>query len=71
MRYLNQELPHYNGGPVMLTRLWARSVLEHMDFVKRKVATKAIIEPSYSGKLDEQYLLDMYKGCGRNEKRSQ
>ena len=42
----------------MLTRHGARSVLEQMNFVKRKATTAAKIEPLHFDEMKEQYLLD-------------
>jgi len=53
------KLSHENGGPVKLTRHWAKSLLERMSFVKRKATTAAKINPSHFDELKEQYLLDI------------
>ena len=42
----------------MLTRHRARSVLEQMNFVKRKATTAAKIEPLHFDEMKDQYLLD-------------
>ena len=58
-RHHNKSLSNENGAPIKLTRYWARSLLERMDFVKRKATTAAKIEPSHFDELKEQYLLDI------------
>ena len=59
VQYHNKSLSNENGGPINLTRHWARSLLERMNFVKRKATTAAKIEPSHFDELKEQYLLDI------------
>ena len=53
VQHHNKKLAHDNGGPIILTRHWARSVLEQMNFVKRKATTAAKIEPSHFDELKE------------------
>ena len=55
----NKKLSHDNGGPIKLTRHWAKSVLDRMNYVKRKASTSAKIDPSHFDELKEQYLLDI------------
>ena len=59
VRHSNKKLAHENGGPIELTRHWAKSVLVCMNFVKRKATTAAKIDPSHFDELKEQYLLDI------------
>ena len=48
-----------NGGPIELTKVWAKSLLQRLNFVKRKAATSAKVEPSHFKELKEQFLLDV------------
>jgi len=59
LNHCNKKLSHENGGPIKLTRHWAKSVLDRMNFVKQKATTTAKIEPSHFDELKEQYLLDI------------
>ena len=59
VQHHNKKLAHDNGGPITLTRHWARSILERINFVKRKATTAAKIEPSHFDELKEHYLLDI------------
>ena len=54
---LNKILTHDNNGG--LTIHWTRSVLEQMNFVKRKATTAAKIEPLHFDEMKEQYRLDI------------
>ena len=54
VQHHNKSLSNENGGPINL-----RSLLERMNFVKRKATTAAKIEPSHFDELKEQYLLDI------------
>ena len=55
----NENLLHDEGGPIKLTRHWAKSLLDRMCFVKRKATTSAKVDPSCFDDLKEQYLLDI------------
>ena len=59
VRTHNEKLLHDEGGPIKLTRHWAKSLLDRMCFVKRKATTSAKVDPSCFDDLKEQYLLDI------------
>ena len=48
-----------NGGPIELTKVWAKSLLQRLNFVKRKATTSVEVEPSHFKELKEQFLLDV------------
>lgn len=58
MRLVNKKLLNDDGGPIKLTRHWAKSLLDRTCFVKRKAATSAKVDPSFA-ELKKQYLLDI------------
>lgn len=55
----NKKLAYDNGGPIKLTKHWAKSLLSRMNFVKRKGTTSAKMEASQFDNLKEQFLLDI------------
>ena len=55
----DKNLLRENGGPIELTKVWAKSLLQHLNFVKRKATTSAKVEPSQFKELKEQFLLDI------------
>ena len=57
LQHSNKKLSHEHGGPIKLTRHWAKSLLDRMNFVKRKATTTAKIDPEHFDELKEQYLL--------------
>lgn len=59
VRNSNKKLAYDNGGPIKLTKHWARSLLSWMNFVKRKGTTSAKMEASQFDDLKEQFLLDI------------
>ena len=59
VRTHNEKILHDEGGPIKLTRHWAKSLLDRMCFVKRKATTSAKVDPSCFDDLKEQYLLDI------------
>jgi len=56
LKHCNKKLSHDNGGPIKLTRHWAKSLLDRMNYVKRKATTTAKIDPSHFDKLKQKYL---------------
>jgi len=56
---LGEEGDKASGGPIKLTRFWAKSLLNRMCFVKRKATTTAKMDPSCFAELREQYLFDI------------
>ena len=56
---VNKGLLKENGGPIELTSVWAKSIHQRINFVKRKVTTSAKVEPSHFKELKEQFLLDI------------
>ena len=48
-----------NGGPIDITKTWAKSLLSRLGFVRRKANSTAKVEPSHYEQLKEQYLLDI------------
>ena len=48
-----------NGGGIKLTDEWAKNLLKWMDFVKRKAASKAKVNPEQFEKLKEEFLLEI------------
>ena len=57
VQHYNKMLTHDNNGG--LTIHWTRSVLEQMNFVRRKATTAAKIEPLHFDEMKEQYRLDI------------
>ena len=55
----DKNLLRENGGPIELTKVWAKSLLQRLNFVKRKATTSAKVEPSHFKELKEQFLLDI------------
>ena len=56
---VNKKLLKVNGGPIDLSKSWAKSLFGHMGYVKRKVNTSFKVEPSHFEELKEQYLLNI------------
>jgi len=56
---VDKKLLKVNGGPIDLSKSWAKSILGCMGYVKRKVNTSVKIEPSHFEELRKQYLLDI------------
>lgn len=48
-----------NGGPIMLTRNWAKSLLFHLNYVKRRGSSTAKIMVHNFDELKEQFLYDI------------
>ena len=48
-----------NGGHIVLTNNWAKSLLRRMGFVKRKISTAAKVSVSNFEELKTQFLLDV------------
>ena len=48
-----------NGGHLVLTSNWGKSVLRQMGFVKRRVSTTAKISVANFGEIKAQFLLDI------------
>ena len=59
VKKVDKNLLKENGGPIDLTKVWAKSLLQHLNFVKRKATTSAKVEPSHFKELKEQFLLDI------------
>ena len=55
----DKNLLRENGGLIELTKVWAKSLLQRLNFVKRKATTSAKVEPSHFKELKEQFLLDI------------
>ena len=56
---VNKKLLKVNGGPIDLSKSWAKSLFGHMGYVKRKVNTSFKVEPSHFEEIKERYLLDI------------
>ena len=56
---VDKKLLKDNGGPIDLSKTWAKSLLQRIGYVKRKATTSAKVEPSHFEELKEQYLLDI------------
>ena len=56
---VDKKLLKDNGGPIDLSKTWAKSLLQRIGYVKRKATTSAKVEPSHFEELKEQYLLDV------------
>ena len=52
---VDKRLLKDNGGPVDLSKTWAKSFLQPIGYVKRKATTSAKVEPSHFEELKEQY----------------
>ena len=59
VKRVNNKLLKDNGGPIDLSKTWAKSLLQRIGYVKRKASTSAKGEPSHFEELKEQYLLDI------------
>jgi len=59
VRRTDKNLLKDNGGPIDISKSWAKSLLSRMGYVKRKACSTAKIEPSHYEELKEQYLLDI------------
>ena len=59
VKKVDKNLLKDNGGPIDLTATWAKSLLHHIGYVKRKASTSAKVEPSNFKEIKEQYLLDI------------
>ena len=59
VRKTDKNLLKDNGGPIDITKTWAKSLLSRLGFVKRKANSTAKVEPSHYEQLKEQYLLDI------------
>jgi len=53
--YLLEE----NGGKIKLTNDWAKNVLKRMGFVKRKVCSKAKVDPEHFENLNENFFQEI------------
>ena len=59
VRKTDKNLLKDSGGPIDITKTWAKSLLSRLGFVKRKANSTAKVAPSYYQQLKEQYLLDI------------
>ena len=60
VRQTDKNLLKENGGPIEITKTWAKSFLSRLGFVKRKANSIAKVEPSHYQQLKEFfYLLDI------------
>ena len=59
VRKQDSNLLAQNGGHIVLTRDWARSLLGRMGYVKRKANTKAKIAVTDFNELKSQFLIDI------------
>ena len=48
-----------NGGHILLTKHWAKYLLERMEFVKRRASTKAKVPPAEFDKFKAQFIFDV------------
>ena len=56
---MDKNLLRENGGSIKLTKVWAKSLLQRLNFARRKATTSAKVEPSYFKELKEQFLVDI------------
>ena len=59
VRSVGANLLAYNGGGIHLTKAWARSLLNRMGMVKRRVSGKAKIDIHNFVRIKEEFLLDV------------
>jgi len=59
VRRTDKNLLKENGGPICITKSWAKSLLARIGYVKRKACSTAKVEPSRYEELKEQYLWDI------------
>ena len=59
VRRTDKKLLKENGGPIDITKSWAKSLLTRIGYVKRKACSTAKVEPVRYEELKEQYLLDI------------
>ena len=58
-RKADQNLLAENGGPVTITKHWAKSILFHMNFVKRKGSSTAKVPVANFETVKEQFIIDV------------
>uniref|UniRef100_A0A1X7U6Q2 DDE-1 domain-containing protein n=1 Tax=Amphimedon queenslandica TaxID=400682 RepID=A0A1X7U6Q2_AMPQE len=58
VRKTDRNLLADNGGPIIITTGWAKSVLYRLNFVKRRGSSAAKITVSNFEELKQQYLFD-------------
>ena len=56
---VDANIPACIDGSINLTKTWARSLLNHMGMVKRKVNSKAKVDIENFIDIKEEFLLDM------------
>jgi len=59
VRRTDKNLLKENGGPIDISKSWAKSLLSWMGHVKCKACSTAKLEPSHYEQLKEQFLLDI------------
>ena len=59
VRRHNSNLLATNGGDIVLTKHWARYMLQRMGYVKRKATNKAKVMVENLQTLEQQYLLNI------------
>ena len=59
VKKVDKNLLSENGGSIKLKKVWAKSLLQRLNFVKRKATTSAKVEPSHFKELKEQFFLDI------------
>ena len=59
VRKTDKNLLKDNGGPIDITKTWAKSLFSRLGYVKRKASSTAKVESSNYEQLKEQYLLDI------------
>ena len=59
VRRTNKMLLKENGGPIDITKSWAKSLLSRIGYVKYKVCSTAKVEPLQYEEPQGQYLLDI------------
>ena len=47
VRKTDKNLLKENGGPIDITKTWAKSLLSRLGFVKQKANSTAKVKPSY------------------------
>ena len=55
----DKNLLRENVVPIELNKVWAKSLLQRLNFVKIKATTSDEVEPSHFKGLKEQFLLDI------------
>ena len=59
VKHYNSNLLECNGGPIVLTKSWAKSLLQRMGFVKRRASSTEKVSAENFKFLKEQFLFDV------------